>query len=539
MSSTLLGLWFVWWIWIQTVGRLPGGLGTVSIVGFDLVALAFLMIRLRSTRAPQVFQDSAVALRRLGWLALPIAITLGTAFAYALLIHPIDWDGLDYHLPRLLEAVQARSWIRPLDPYYAVQAYPMLVESAYLWWILHFGHYGMLLLGFLPVFLGSEALVRISRFYGIRSRWPVALWCTLPLVVKQIPSLYLDSFVGAFGLLAVAALLEKRSVPFALALGFFCGAKLVALPASLLLALLFWMRTRRFPSATLLACCVTLGGTLIPNWVIFGNPLYPFRIEVLGHTLLPGLMRPGDFAADFAPFISEAYPVRMLRVLFTFEPVPSWDMVRGGFGWIAPLAGAMGLGLLAIRAVRTRTPPPLSELFAGFLLSSAHSMLRYHLWLAGALAVGAGYFLDRAPQWLRKGALLLLLAQASWLIADRMWFLGLREEFQRQFSQRNFAGAVSLLRGRAEELWTWGEPQAAQHPVDQMRIQLRKIRDTEIWLCVHPRPQQIAAFYGADFSNKVHLLPGPCAFSSFEARVSNTSKSDTWAPATAPSIPGP
>jgi hypothetical protein len=531
MSTTLLGIWLSWWIWIQTFGRLPDGLGLASLMAFDALALAALATRLRRLPTTSTISDTKTAFQRLGWLALPIAIALGGALFYALLIHPIDWDGLDYHLPRLLEAIQARSWIRPQDPYYAVQAYPMLVESAYLWWILHFGHHGMLLLGFLPACLGAEALTRISRFYGIRARWPVALWCTLPLVVKQVPSLYLDAFVGAFGLLAVAALLEKRSLPFALALAFFCGSKLVALPAALLLAAAFWWRSRRFPLTALATCAASLSGTLVPNFVFFGNPLYPFRVELLGQTLFPGLMRPGDFAADFAPFGSEAYPVRMFKVLFQSEGVPNWDMSRGGFGWIAPSLGLIGLGWMWIRALRARTLPPLAELLAGFTLSSAHSMLRYHLWLAGALAVGAGYILERAPRWLKRAAWALLLCQAIWLALDRVWLLGLREEFGERIAARDTAGAVSLLRTRAQELWAFGEPQSAQHPIDRMRIEARKVQSATIWLCLHPRPQQIAAFYGADFSNRVILVRGPCAFINGRSATS-TSRSDKSALAT-------
>ncbi len=522
----VLFVWLTWWIWINTVGRLPEGLSWFSILIFDLLLLGGSYWLVRSHRikfssykkeflAPliRVYKDEPIYF----WSVLA---ALASAVFYAFILEPIDWDGLDYHLPAILQAVQYRQWGRLDDPYYAVQAFPKLVESLYLFWILHFGHHGYLLLGLLPVFLGGGALVRLGEHFKVSSRWLLLLWCTCPIIIKQVSSLYIDHYIAAFGLMACVGLVSRNEKLFALALAFFVGSKFSAGTAAIFLFLGWVFRYRKVPLWVFAFGAITLGGTLIPNWILFKNPMYPFAIQ-LGHTsLFKGLFKPSEFVAG-VPWANDPLFVRFFRAFFEIEIPARWDMLKGAVGvlqgaliWVGfgtLLAGMLGsfFARPSLKKLKLRTLY-LPEVFLGFLVSGGNWILRYNLWVLGVFFLWAASLAQSLPKAAQRGLFLLFLAQALSLWIDLSWGIGQGEALKTAWSERDFITIGERLTQRGGELWKWGEPQQATHPVDQQRIGVRKASGKTFVFCPGTRPQQLAAYYGKDFTNFVYFDPTVC-----------------------------
>jgi hypothetical protein len=504
IARIFLCTWLGWWLWLNTVGRIPGGVSLGATVVFDVLAIAAITFSLKKWgNGPRWQRPSQDSLRD-PWL-IPAWLAIGSALFYCLLLYPIDWDGLDYHLPPLLEALQSHQWGSFKNGYFAVYAFPKLVESIYLWWILHFGSHGYLLLGTIPLIGGGLALGNTTRRWGGRAAVAIAFWCTIPLVVKQASSLYIDSFVAFFGLLCLLSIEEKDEFLFSLALSFFVGAKLASAPAAVVFFVYWLFRWRKFPFLLIPAFVIALGaGTYIPNWIQYSNPLYPFQLTFHGKVIFPGPFSPTEFLA-LSPFSEEPFWRRFYLALFGgLEPAPMWDMPSGGLGLVLPILGAIGL----VRLLSQRKTPPAIEALPALIVSKVPWMFRYHLWLGGALTIWAESLVARMKRPVALTVWTLLLLQALWLWADRSLFIGLKPEYAAAVRAKDVSGFFHLFSRRLGELVEFGEPQAAIDPTDQWRIQIRKTRNQKYFLC-QSRVHQVAAAYGADFSNQVIWLDKP------------------------------
>ena len=525
-----LSCWLIWWIWINTLGRLSGGLGWIPTLGFDFLLVA-IYIWLCRTQTLESFQfkkrDFFKSLTK-GYKAYKayyhdeplylwsLVVALGSAFFYATVLEPIDWDGLDYHLPAVLQAVQFRQWGRLDDPYYAVQAFPKLVESLYLFCILHFGHHGYLLLGLVPILLGGHALVQLGRHFKISSRWLLLLWCTCPIIIKQASSLYIDHYIAAFGLMACVGLVTRNEKLFALALAFFVGSKFSAGTAAVFLFLGWVVRYRKIPFWVFVFGGVTLGGTLLPNWIVFGNPIFPFEvpIQIGGKPIFQGLFKPSEFVAG-VPWASDPLSVRFFRAFFEIELPAKWDMLKGSIGVLQSALIWVGFGSLVLSArpllrnYRLRILY-LPEVFLGFLVTGGNWILRYNLWALAVFFLWGASLAQSLPKRAQRGLFLLFLVQALSLWLDLSWVLGQAEPLKKAWVEGDVIKFGELLTQRGADLLKWGEPQEAIHPVDQERIRVRKTSGKTFVFCPKERPQQEAAYYGRDFTNFVYFDQNAC-----------------------------
>ncbi|MBI2711259.1 MAG: hypothetical protein HYX41_00145 [Bdellovibrio sp.] len=520
LSNAFLSQWLVWWLWVNSVGRLPGGLGWVPTLLFDILSVGFWVFHFsvqKRVKAKNVAKTAVDWVKKRDWIVLgPVGIALLTAVFYAGILEPIDWDGLDYHLPAILQAVQFKQWGRLEDPYYAVQGFPKLVESLYLFWILHFKSHEYLLLGLIPLFLGAAGFWELSRHFRVSTRWVMILWFTTPIVIKQASSLYIDHFVAAFGILACAALVRREQRSFALALAFFVGSKLSAGVPAVVLVASWVIRYREIPFWVGFYGSATLGVTLLSNFFVFGNPLYPFTFAPFGLRIFPGLFKPSEFVAG-VPWASDPIYLRWIRAFFELEFPARWDMLRGAIGVLQGAVVWVGLGTVLAGGLRGKLSLRkavgilfIPELFLAFLLSSGHWVLRYNLWVLAVFYLWAAALLGALPIKAQRWLGILFVIQAVTLTGDLSWMLGNREKVLAAYRTENYAEIIDIIGKRWTELWHWGEPQDASNPVDLERIRVRKTHGKVYTLCPNPRPQQLAAYYGRDFTNLVYFDPAAC-----------------------------
>ena len=289
------------------------------------------------------------------WLA-------AAAFVYP----PRGVDDLVYHLPAVYQAVQDhRFQILPL----ALRkffAFPFTGDMPFLWiaaltrsvhWV------GAAQIPF--ALLAAAAVVALARRYGLGARAALltgAAFATMPVVVLQATSNYIDLVVNAWVLAGAVALIEYaragRRLPLGLAglaAGLVIGSKYQAIPlGAALIAIAGGIAAQKDPSrrgrvrtlALVLAIAAASGSYwYVRNWIQFGNPFYPLPVRVLGIELFPGDWPQGP--SIWSALASD--PSQLLRIALLD---PGLGTYNGGFGCLAWGFALPGLGLLSWRLGR-------------------------------------------------------------------------------------------------------------------------------------------------------------------------------------------
>ncbi|MEO6951746.1 MAG: hypothetical protein ABI321_08025 [Polyangia bacterium] len=395
-----------------TVERLlVGAVATVAIVTFALriaaqlgvlspYALLALLVALWLAGRPsttRIARDPLVTP-----VAIVAAVALGIVLAAAYFMPVWQWDSLGYHLPFVGFVLQDGNIAGlPADVPY-LSTYPHNIELVYLALRMLLPDDRLIDLGQVPFgLLGALATAGIARKLG--SKAPVAivaglLWLTMPAVLLQLPTNYVDVGAAAYLLCAIYFLVgegTRRNQLFAgLALGLFLGAKPSAPPATVLCGLVLLWRARRDDRAiTALACVivVVLGAeAYLTNLVRHHNPTWPVRIDI-GPLHLPGVSSVNDLltSGQGAPHLTGHF--RMFRSWLTLVPPPIFDMRIGGFG--PPFVLALAPALLVLWQ-RRRSALPVLALAA--LVAPDPAIARYTLAFPGVvLALSALWFGER------------------------------------------------------------------------------------------------------------------------------------------------
>lgn len=243
-----------------------------------------------------------VAIGGLGLLAL----TYVAALAVLALVPPIAHDELSYHLamPRLFFRV-GRVFESPAFGY---TYYPMLAEVQYLPLLAHVGESAPKILHLL-FGLGTAAVVYrdlAERVRGELAALAGVLLLTTPTVAILATRAYVDLALLFYGAIAFVGLLRwartDRLAPLvlsALAAGCATAVKwnglqvigLLALGTSLLAAPRGSARALRLAMLYAIVASLPALPWLARNWILTGNPVFPFFPEVFGGLAVPEMAR--------------------------------------------------------------------------------------------------------------------------------------------------------------------------------------------------------------------------------------------------------
>jgi 4-amino-4-deoxy-L-arabinose transferase-like glycosyltransferase len=313
------------------------------------------------------------------------------AFVQALL-PPTAWDSLAYHLTGPKLYVQNHGVILP-DVNIPYLGFPSLVEMLFTAGLLLKGPVVAQLLNWSFSVLTLAAIyVFALRRFDVRVAWlSMALFYSAPTIVLLSTWAYVDIALMFYALAAVHAVLrwrESRSVRWLLLGAVFCGSAMSSkyTAASLAVALLVlilsegrargWRRV--FADSVFFGAAASLVVTpwLIKNWIMLGNPVYPFVFEGVHWDAFRRfwISRPGTGLAFTSPW-------RLLTA--------PWDMAvvatEGKAGFSATIGPLLLLGLPMLAFVWRGVEGGVRRALAALLTVCA---VQYLIWLFGIAVSG-------------------------------------------------------------------------------------------------------------------------------------------------------
>jgi hypothetical protein len=387
-------------------GLILRSLSTATVLVVNLVATAAaVFIAARVSDLPAQFRAEWAALRRVripryrdvpprnlwAWVLAAVA-AIETAYL-ALVVYvlpPASWDALKYHLTAVASWLQGdRILITPLI--LTANIYPMNGELTFLW-VGSLTRSDLLIDGAQLAFavIGAIAVSAIARTIGVSkagSFVAASLYMLTPIVLAQATSNYVDLvlpglFLAGYAFLLRYVVAESRGITgepgashgslaqlvFAgIAIGLAVGSKSTgvmygAIAVIVLLANIVWWRRRK--QCSWRACGIRLGAFVLPivllgsfwyirTWVEFGNPAYPFSIEVAGVTVVDGIS-PSD--GNVPPPDIRKFPAPA-RSLASWARVPlgyTYDQRHDGFGLTWLFFELPALVIFAVYCARRR-----------------------------------------------------------------------------------------------------------------------------------------------------------------------------------------
>lgn len=305
-------------------------------------------------------------------LAILVAITTIWTVFTGVLYPPVEWDSLMYHLPAVGHYVQQQSIADPPLPMTAysetgidgsvwVNSFPKNIELLFLWATILPGNDTIVdLVELIFAFAGAVAVYVLAIRFKVSRHWAVAagfLFFLTPIVIAQSRSGLIDVSTNALILTALALLYrpsgKRRAtevIVAGIAMGVVLGAKwsaLLILPILLLMLIgqrLYW--NRRDGLAVWLPILKESASFLIPallfgfywyakNWYLYGNPLWPFPITLLGWEVFPGVITQEAVLIRTFPKLLEGMNMAQMlwvswreRLFFGYD----YDMRLGGLG---------------------------------------------------------------------------------------------------------------------------------------------------------------------------------------------------------------
>jgi hypothetical protein len=348
---------------------------------------------------------------------------------YATLL-PIDGaDGSTYHLPILIEALNAGQFGRPPSVWTFGWTSPKSADMAFLWLMLG-RNLDLVLLGqilFLPI--GVAATAALAVWAGVRRRVAWAFSATIlfiPIVVVQATTAYVDIASGALFLAAIAATALYRSrkltggfgmlTVFA-AIGLAAGSKYSFLvPSAILFVVAFWpdLRCRRITKVHALGLLVLMIGA---HWYVapvvwFGNPAWPYGMPILAD-FFPNYLDTVDAVVqreltaapalvDLPAFIRPAVVWVEAGPLFQTYTFDSRQSGLGALWFILWIPAIFGWTLIWIKERRYRDLVFLGGIIgASFLLQTYPWWTRFTWWIAALGIIATAVVYERSAERVR------------------------------------------------------------------------------------------------------------------------------------------
>jgi hypothetical protein len=329
------------WIWVTTLitfilglsGLLTAGaMGVTSAIGLTVLFVV------RTTRAALLETVSGWSRTKdrivEGWRGLPrwlrwcsAGFLAFSAIRFAILIWalpPFVWDSLTYHLTNVAQWIQdgrITLFEAPVERIYSPANYEVLAA-----WFAVFVHHDVVIeAAGIPAYvlagLSAYSITRALRMSSVGSWAATIAYLSTPALVYAATGTKNDPFVGAVFLLLVALVLHLKGdletaddtpvlaylILMVLALGYALGTKayILQLAAGVLLLTVLpghrirvreqWTRGKeqmtrdlrarprgaRILMVGLIICGLVLGGYWnVRNWVLKGNPFYPYEVTV-------------------------------------------------------------------------------------------------------------------------------------------------------------------------------------------------------------------------------------------------------------------
>ncbi len=515
-SKILLGIYFFFAVLINTLGLIHGFLRPIAAVGgfFFLGAMVW-----GSLRFAKIIKNELGKSVLILW-----AIAFIAQLFWALLKAPLDVDGLFYHLPIILEALDKNQWNAWELPLWHVQNTPKMGEIPNLCLIALGGSSGWRLAqvgNFFSGLLGTFALYEIGKKISFKKPALYSLLFFLaPIAIKQMGTNYVDITSWSTWLAAASAILylPLESSVFALGAAVFLhsGVKISGSLTSLSLLPLLWINTRmRAQKTAVFLGCISLSCMtwMIPNLIAHGNPVYPIHFPVPKEM---GIST--DFR--FATFFPKVPRLLLQPLQFVLpEPIALYDQGGGAWGFAAILIVLVGIFTYVRKSyARKKKTRPTNYLLNYFLLSLALQYLLMpareiprHGFLGGWTLVTLFWTrfenFYEGSQWIKKAFFWILLIQALYLIPDRTIFRGANTQNAPAVIYQNFRDIISFGEPQHPDRWLHfpyvpilrkNEPRTAR--IDDLRVDL------------------LALYWGRHFSNQVVLDPRYCRWPYCETR---------------------
>ena len=380
------------------------------------------------------------------WLTFGLAVALTVYLLRALVIPPLAWDSLTYHL------VRAALWVKAagLSSYVAPGSWPNYAHLMPLGDALSAG--AMVLpksdilvplpwLGVWCLFVAATYAAARELGASLESSWLAALAAGfVPAVSAAIFVAYVDNLVAALVVSAIALFArgekERRLDALCLGIGSLavaCAVKKTGIPFFGMGTLLFGVlllrdhRDRCLPATLwyLALRLVLIGPPTIYLWVTEGSPLYPWGIRIGDFVFFEGRHRPPDPAASTQEF---RYPARLLVEQLLYRGYDGYALSHINFGPFGPIWLALGAWGF-VRLVREESPTiwtVTSFGVASFFMVyqvvvhpglSATNIARYSGAAPALLLATAATLPARVVPWLMKAGLLVELiywAPTNW-----------------------------------------------------------------------------------------------------------------------------
>ena len=245
------------------------------------------------------------------WLLIVASLLLGWIILLGVLFPATDFDGNSYHLTFIGYAIQNHNFFDVPTSIGWLTGYPKGGEFIQMWNVIVTRNDVLVDLVQIPFLaLGVYALYVISRKLGVakkEARFVSLLYLFLPIVLNQLKTTYIDVMLCALFFAAIAMVVKTRlgkldllivGIIFSLLISIkFTGFLFVAGLLPLLLWNLYSHRHKGRKSLLksyiyplLIVFPPTLFGLYwyIKNFILYGNPLYPFGLKVGGITIFPG-----------------------------------------------------------------------------------------------------------------------------------------------------------------------------------------------------------------------------------------------------------
>lgn len=349
------------------------------------------------------------------------------------LFPPYAWDSLAYHLTAAAAWMEAGKIIITPHSLWA-NVYPLNTELIFTWNMLFLGNDSLVdltQLGF--ALMGAGAVACLARAAGLKTPGALvagSLFFLTPIVLVQAKTAYVDVALASMFLLsfffAYRYAQDPRDVYLLLAgmgsgitLGMKSSAALYVTANTLFILAGLKSCRQRSPQGSFLSyfkrlglflSLVFLGGSFwyLRTWYYYGNPLYPFTVELFGHTLFRGTGQVGDLIMlpnTPQDFLSRPWYRNVWTSWQETNAPYVYDQLIGGFGpqWLYLEFPALSVGTLIACGKRLK---PLLTLWIPlevlFILQPANWWSRYTIFFVAAGAIAVPWLEQNLPSWLAQ-----------------------------------------------------------------------------------------------------------------------------------------